>query len=212
MLGQNLAIVVGANGVILRTSDAGLTWTSEPGTFRRLFGVCFIDSLHGTAVGEQGEILATSDGGIDWSEQISGIATIIAGVSFTDAHTGNAVGQRGRFLRTTTGGIAAVNDGLSVLDELAPTIESIAPCPVRDDANVCFSLDIPPARGQGESRDVLLRVTDILGREVSTSVRYHLRPGHHLEPYSTSLLPGGVYLCKISAGGTEAIRPFIVQR
>jgi len=52
------AVAVGANGTILGTIDAGLTWTPRvSGTTHTLFAVAFADDRVGAAVGELGTIL-----------------------------------------------------------------------------------------------------------------------------------------------------------
>ncbi|HET7224076.1 MAG TPA: YCF48-related protein [Candidatus Eisenbacteria bacterium] len=52
------------SGVILRTDDAGTTWTPQPAaSTSRLNAVFFADSLHGWAVGDNGTIRHTAHGG-----------------------------------------------------------------------------------------------------------------------------------------------------
>src|SRR5437870_3337429 len=51
-------IAVGEQGVIVRTSDSGVTWKRlSSGTAATLFGVSFADADTGIAVGNQGPIL-----------------------------------------------------------------------------------------------------------------------------------------------------------
>lgn len=62
---------VGHWGVILRTVDAGETWTllrSDTSVDRPLFSVYFFDAEHGVAVGLWSLVLTTSDGGKNWGE------------------------------------------------------------------------------------------------------------------------------------------------
>jgi len=61
---------VGQFDTILRTTDGGTTWTSQPsGTTERLYGVSFTDSDNGTAVGSEGTILRTTNGGVSFVEK-----------------------------------------------------------------------------------------------------------------------------------------------
>src|SRR6476620_990409 len=61
------AVAVGDSGSILRTSDAGVTWTQQSsGTNSNLRAVAFLDAGTGIAVGDQGTILGTTDGGATW--------------------------------------------------------------------------------------------------------------------------------------------------
>ena len=49
---------MGENGVILRTTDGGVSWVLQSkGTSEFLYGVCFTDVNNGVAVGSAGTIL-----------------------------------------------------------------------------------------------------------------------------------------------------------
>ena len=64
---------VGMNGVILATTDGGVTWTVQNwGAAAWLYDVAFPDASRGWAVGSDGTIIATSDGGATWTAQDSG--------------------------------------------------------------------------------------------------------------------------------------------
>jgi photosystem II stability/assembly factor-like uncharacterized protein len=61
--------VVGHDGVILHTTDGGLTWQRQDGGRDHenvYLDVLFRDSLHGFVVGAYGKFLTTSDGGKTW--------------------------------------------------------------------------------------------------------------------------------------------------
>ena len=64
---------VGDNGEILRTRDAGKTWTLQSsGVTARLTGVSFTDANNGWVAGEYGALLRTTDGGTRWTLQSTG--------------------------------------------------------------------------------------------------------------------------------------------
>jgi photosystem II stability/assembly factor-like uncharacterized protein len=61
------AWIVGEFGVILTSTDGGLTWTAEKSPVQStLFGVTFTDVDHGWCVGLSGIMLRTQDGGQSW--------------------------------------------------------------------------------------------------------------------------------------------------
>ncbi len=95
---------VGDSGIIIKTTDAGLNWTSQnSGTFETFNAVDFINALTGWAVGDnEGRIIKTTDGGASWVLQDSG--RILTGIQFLNADTGWAVGANGLVLSTTDGG------------------------------------------------------------------------------------------------------------
>jgi hypothetical protein len=59
----NVRFAVGENGVIVATTDAGSTWTSQTsGVTETLFAVSFAGAQNGCAVGEDGSAIATTNG------------------------------------------------------------------------------------------------------------------------------------------------------
>lgn len=90
-------------GTILRTTDGGLTWSSQTsGTTQPLFAVFCIDGDVACAVGDSGTILRTTNGGGTWVSQTSNATGRFYDVHFIDANTGTAVGAG--IVRTTDGG------------------------------------------------------------------------------------------------------------
>src|SRR5206468_7044761 len=92
------------DGTILRTSNGGITWTTQttPST-RYLNGVYFLNADSGWAVGEFGTIIRTTNGGTNWTLSTYG-NRILSDVYFTDASYGTIVGANGYIVRTTNGG------------------------------------------------------------------------------------------------------------
>ncbi len=91
--------IVGDNGQIFNTPDAGTTWNSQQtGPTTNLRGISFVDPSNGTAVGHKGTLLQTTDGGETWIAQTyyqseGQINDQLKAVSFFDADNGIAVGS-----------------------------------------------------------------------------------------------------------------------
>jgi photosystem II stability/assembly factor-like uncharacterized protein len=99
------ALVVGYPGLILRSTDAGATWTRRKlETLEPFFSVDFSDKDNGWIVGRSGLIFATTDGGKNWTKQESGVTEALFDVDFWDAKHGVAVGNFGTILKTNDGG------------------------------------------------------------------------------------------------------------
>jgi photosystem II stability/assembly factor-like uncharacterized protein len=81
-------------------------WTAQTsGTVQNLWGVDFVDSVHGWAVGDTSVILTTINGGATWSPQTwPGLATSFYAVDFVDTQHGWAVGSGGVIAATANGG------------------------------------------------------------------------------------------------------------
>lgn len=64
------AVVVGDDGSILRTTDAGLTWNNVAAPYSwvtKWLAVDFFDTMIGAVVGEHGTCALTTDGGMQWT-------------------------------------------------------------------------------------------------------------------------------------------------
>jgi|GEM_PF-6613326 photosystem II stability/assembly factor-like uncharacterized protein len=98
--------VVGTNGTILRTVDAGLKWTSQTSTVtsNNLSCVYFLSDKLGYIVGDKGTILTTSNAGVTWTALSSNSTVNLSSVDFTTSKIGYAVGANGTLLTTTNAG------------------------------------------------------------------------------------------------------------
>ncbi len=94
---------VGANGVVLKSSDAGANWTATSPAGVTLTAASFVNDNEGWVVGFGGLVMHTTNGGANWS-LTSPTAVNLNDVMFVDANHGWAVGNSGTVLRTTNGG------------------------------------------------------------------------------------------------------------
>lgn len=120
---------VGAAGTIVRTDDAGSTWTRmTSNTAVALHSVWFTSALDGWAVGATGTIMVTDDGGDTWTRVDNAVVSdLLKDVCFATPDTGWVVGGNGTILRTFDGG-ASWNQQHPV----ASTLESVAFSGTRD--------------------------------------------------------------------------------
>jgi len=92
----------GSNGVILRTTDRGITWHPLPSPGGNLYAVHYADSLNGIAVGDR-IIVKTVDGGITWQVLHYGTIPFLSDVYMINSSIAIAVGADIR--RTSDGGL-----------------------------------------------------------------------------------------------------------
>ncbi len=97
---------VGDAGTILRTTNAGGSWTASSPTTFALNGVWFTSDTKGWAVGAGGTVMLTTDAGVSWS-RLANIPSsdALMDVCFPTALYGWAVGDNGTILRTRDGGV-----------------------------------------------------------------------------------------------------------
>lgn len=97
---------VGALGTLLRTLDAGATWTVlTSGTSNDLQSVWFTSASTGWIAGNGGVVLKTVNGGASWARDLTvGASENLMCVRFAGANHGWFVGAGGVVVRTANGG------------------------------------------------------------------------------------------------------------
>ncbi len=101
----NTGFAVGNDGVAIKTTDAGDSWSSlSTGTSFYLKEVCFVDVNTGWAAGDNGTIVKTTNGGATWTSQTTGTNPIFDGLFFVDANNGWIGDFLGNIYRTSNGG------------------------------------------------------------------------------------------------------------
>ena len=101
----NIGWAVGANGLILHTTDGGRTWQIQQApTKEALESVAFTDTMNGYAVGQRGVILHTIDGGNTWNKQESSTQANLTNIVAANPSEAWAVGQNGTVLFTRNAG------------------------------------------------------------------------------------------------------------
>jgi photosystem II stability/assembly factor-like uncharacterized protein len=114
------------NGRILKTSNAGSTWTDiTPSRMaqdkKNLLNLHFFTPDTGFVTGSDGYILYTNDGGNSWFTVDPGTSSHLFGVSFIDRYTGWLSGQNGTILKTTDGGLTwsfQISNSMAILTSI----------------------------------------------------------------------------------------------
>lgn len=97
-MNENIGYIAGdGSGGILKTTDAGITWSiHETGTSNSsLLDINIYDEDHGFAVGQSGLILYTDNGGASWTSQESGTTTRLNSVKMVSPTNAVVVGFNG---------------------------------------------------------------------------------------------------------------------
>ncbi len=104
------AVVVGKDGIILKTTDGGATWKFLPDTplDYSLYGVAFPkgDTSLGIAVGYWGTVLRTTNGGTKWLPIGAPTIKSLNRVAFLDPTTLIAVGDYGTIIKSVDAGLS----------------------------------------------------------------------------------------------------------
>jgi len=102
---NEIAYAVGNNGVVIRTTNAGESWTptSSP-TSNRLNSTFFTSDNTGFVAGNNGNIFRTTNNGNNWISQTSRISNTINSLYFLDDFKGFYVANGGELRFTTNSG------------------------------------------------------------------------------------------------------------
>lgn len=103
-ISENVVVVVGANGTILKTVDGGAHWIQKmSGTSNDLNKMHFINSNIGYATGSNGTLLKTTDAGENWSSITTNLTTNLTGLFCLNEST-FFIGEDYGYIRKTSDG------------------------------------------------------------------------------------------------------------
>jgi photosystem II stability/assembly factor-like uncharacterized protein len=184
--------ILGDGGTILKTSDGGTKWKELPSPGASSNAVEFINAGEGWVVADSGRIFRTVDGGNHWLSQESGVHSSLTSVDFTDSLHGVVVGEDGVVLATKNGGIVTIVERTAASTPTDPGLQQNYPNPFNPSTTINYSLP--------RSSRVILRIYDVLGREVRTLVDEKQNAGSHNIMFRAGNLPSGVYFYRLEAG------------
>jgi photosystem II stability/assembly factor-like uncharacterized protein len=195
-LNTNLGWVVGdsyGGNNIFKTTNGGNSWTpcgiTYPG---ERFTIYFANETTGWIAGSnysgQKSIMKTTDGGNTWTGQ-NIPSNYLTSLFFVNANTGWAVGN-GIFKTTDGGGIAAVK-GVPNNGNLPKqiTLNQNYPNPFNPSTIISWQLN--------SSSHVILKVYDILGREIATLVNKNIDAGSYNISWNASKMASGIYFYRL---------------
>ena len=191
---------VGKNGIILKTSNSGNSWTVYTYYVGMPFGygfncksVFFLNANKGWITTKQDgtsnvNVLYTNNGGSNWTWQaVATGGSSIFNIHFFDAMNGGLTSEN-LILHTTNGGGVGV---ITISSEI-PSTYSLGqnyPNPFNPTTKIKFDV--------ARTGDVKIVVYDVMGREVQALVNESLKPGTYEASFDASALNSGVYFYKL---------------
>ncbi len=206
MFGEGKGWVIGSTG-ISRTTDGGATWVEQKsGNF---IDAHFFDNKHGWILGSPKSIFFTNNGGETWSDfnmpEVSGNYLFL---DFIDPQQGWIYCSNGRFLKTTNGGLTFIEEDEVVEHELNQVnsymLSQNYPNPFNPETTIRYSIP--------EKSRVVIKVFDVLGKEIKTVVDNELAEGAHQVKFNAGGLPSGVYFYRITAGKYSETKKMLITK
>jgi photosystem II stability/assembly factor-like uncharacterized protein len=108
-LDDNTGFFCGQDGMIGKTTDAGLTWALKPTSYgfasnKTYYFIYFKDALNGFAGGSSSIIQTSDDGGETWTEGALPVSATAYDCYFLNPDTGFIAASSGKIFRTNDGG------------------------------------------------------------------------------------------------------------
>ena len=210
--------VIAGQSPLYRSTDFCNTWQvldtlhSYPPSVMQ--AVAFSSVNTGWAGGSYGYLYKTTNGGYNWYRQNTGINQAFWGsiYCFNDSVVWG-VGGAGKIMHTTNGGewlVGVSNNENEVLKGFA--LYQNYPNPFNPTTIIKFQVvNGFPIKTLGNDK-VVLKVFDVLGREVQTLVNKSLKPGTYEVTFDGSYLNTGVYFYKlITEGYTNTKRMILIK-
>lgn len=197
---------MGRFGVLIKTTDLGKTWNKYTVDITEGKGVYFVDTLNGYICGSNGEILKSTDSGINWTKLSTHIRTTLSRIYFQDTNTGWIIGPNGLIMKTDNGGggiASGVNDN-SILTPKAFSLFQNFPNPFNPETRINYLVS--------QRSNVLIRVYNILGKEISTLVNEIKEAGNYNIEFNGGGYPSGIYFCRMQAGSFTETRKMILLK
>jgi hypothetical protein len=208
MVNDNTGWVCGTFGKIYKTNDGWSSWSSQQSnTSAGLYSMNFYDSNTGWACGESGIILKTVNSGAFWKIDNEQIGTTLISIKFIDQLTGFCCGDGNIILKTTTGGASYI----SKVNESIPKTYSLSqnyPNPFNPITKIEFQVPLCHSCG-GRNPQIIIKVYDLLGREVKTLINETMSPGKYIVSFDASVLSSGVYFYRMTAGEFNDVKRMI---
>ena len=198
--------VVAGDGPLYRSTNFGTTWQvldsikSYPPS---VMYCCAFSSINtGWAGGSYGYLYKTTNGGLNFYRQNTGTDQRFWGsiYSFNDTVVWG-VGGAGKIMHTTTGGqwlVGISNNGSEVPKGF--NLYQNFPNPFNPSTKIKFDVASSPLIPLQRGTIVVLKVYDMLGREVQTLVNESLKPGTYEVTFDGSSLNTSVYFYKLITG------------
>lgn len=190
---------------LARTTNNGVNWNySTLFIFGEATSISFRNQHEGWMALSFSERFAyTTNSGINWTVIVTPDTIGIYDITFVSVNHGWAVGKNGTVLKydTSTVGIKKINQNLFVTSY---KLYQNYPNPFNPATTIEYEI---PTKGL-----VILRVYDILGKEIAILLNEVKRAGSYTVEFNGSNLPSGTYFYRLEAGDNLDVKKMILVK
>jgi photosystem II stability/assembly factor-like uncharacterized protein len=208
--------VTAKNSTILRTENGGANWDVQyfdvPDLNTGLFTVSMLDVNTGYIAGDRGFIFKTTNGGVNWNLEykcrepnyFNNPYINLNRIIVADTNNIYVVGNNGIIMKKSpTDPVGITNHNITEIPKVFYLYQNY-PNPFNPTTNIRYQI--------ANNSFVILKVYDILGKEIATLVNEKLKPGIYEIPFSNNQLPSGIYFYKLTAGNySETKRMLMIK-
>jgi hypothetical protein len=205
---NSTGLVAHDNGVVGRTTDGGQTWASVASpTSTSVSGICYVPGS-GIAWLSDGVDLfpyRSNDNGSSWVPQSAyPVLGTLSHISLADTGNGWIVTSLGEVLGYHPSGTTGVRPLPQPSVPGRYVLEQNYPNPFNPSTKIQFSIV--------HRQLTIVKVFDVLGREVATLVNELKEPGTYTVQFNASSLASGVYFYRLQAGNFVQTKKLLLLR
>ncbi|HEY5534362.1 MAG TPA: T9SS type A sorting domain-containing protein [Ignavibacteria bacterium] len=214
------------SGWLHRTTDGGQTWSARLNTFPypirsvKYFNDSIMFAVGGSINQDLGGIYSSTNAGLNWNLDISTGAEMfsydfkkISNDSIDIWCVGSTGGGSGYIGKLFKARINYTLVGIKPINIQQPSEYKLYqnyPNPFNPSTKIKF--DIKKSVVSNQYSVVILKVFDILGKEVATLLNEKLQPGTYEVTFDGSLLASGIYFYKIVAGNFTQVKRMVLVK
>jgi photosystem II stability/assembly factor-like uncharacterized protein len=200
-----------ALGTVLSTTNGGANWISRDiYTNNNTISAFFLNSNTGYVSTSPGNVFKTTNNGLNWIAQMTDTASALYSIYFTSADTGFVCGSYGNIYKTVNGGGVI---GVKRIEENIPEkyyLSQNYPNPFNPTTTIKFSIPNLSSPHSLNGDLVVLKIYDILGKEIVTLVNEKQSPGVYDVTFDGSSLNSGIYFYKLQTDNFSDTKKMIL--
>jgi len=190
------------SSTLFYTSDSGVSWLRyQTPSFSSIF---FRDALKGwgsSLISSGGLVYYTMDGGKTWTEQQSLVGSYVNELQFFSDQYGWGVGGTGNIIHTTNGGVTYLNESEFENYPDKFFLSQNYPNPFNNSTKIKYNIPY--------SANVIIKVYDVLGKEVITLVYEEKQAGSYEVDFDGNSITSGIYFYSLRIGNFIEARKMI---